>query len=237
MNSKHYRQGRRDDWASVAATFYGERFTLVELLVVIAIIAVLMTILLPSLNKAKETAKLSVCTSNLKQFGVAASMYSGDYEGYLAVGNAADKPRWQDILGDYVAPGRGFVKPMSEPGNIWTCPENPEGEFFGNSPSYSTTNAHMTPTEFGITPLKLTAFKCPSVKVHLFEADHWNTRLTFFYAQELGGRLRYRHRRRCNIAFVDGHIKAYGYPPLPFVKDSALARKWVMPGEDAPDGL
>ncbi len=60
-------------------------FTLIELLVVIAIIAVLMSILLPSLRKAREQAKSTMCRSNQKQNYISLSMYCGNYNDLLPV--------------------------------------------------------------------------------------------------------------------------------------------------------
>lgn len=60
---------------------------MIELLVVIAVISILMTMLLPSLSKARETSRRIACAGNQKQIGLAFESYSGDWNGYMPAGN------------------------------------------------------------------------------------------------------------------------------------------------------
>jgi prepilin-type processing-associated H-X9-DG protein len=93
-------------------------FTLVELLVVIGIIAILVAMLLPTLNRAREAAKASTCLSNLRQCGIALALYATDSKGYIP---ASINYRYAPGVGEQNAPWALFLfRPDAGPiGNQW----------------------------------------------------------------------------------------------------------------------
>jgi prepilin-type N-terminal cleavage/methylation domain-containing protein len=73
-------------------------FTLIELLVVIAIIAVLASLLLPALSKAKEGARSAKCKSNMRQVTLGLLMYAGDNSDYLCWAGGVDRDLPEDWM-------------------------------------------------------------------------------------------------------------------------------------------
>ncbi|HEX8550990.1 MAG TPA: DUF1559 domain-containing protein [Abditibacteriaceae bacterium] len=185
-------------------------FTLIELLIVIAIIAILASILFPVFGRARENARRSSCSSNLKQIGLGVQQYTQDYDERYPMKNQATDVRWNQAIQPYVKATQLFACP-SNPLNK-TNNANANGSYPAIPTSYAP-NSRFIDADYGHS---LAEANEPTIKIlvgeiaqetwHDFGSSWWDNATTF--SDALTGSGFAGHLGTSNYLFADGHVKA-----------------------------
>jgi len=216
-------------------------FTLMELLIVIAIIAILAVILLSALSGAKKKAQRTRCLNNMKQIGVAAQLYSVDYQDYFAYPNwgVPGYPRHYGWLYRSVDGGPPTDISLFEQGLFWSYLQN-RGVYYcpldnTNLPAATGTNSPlqrankwstyvMNGAVMGYGKLDIpNTYRLSQAKilgVLLWEPDEsqasasndiYNDGASTPYAPPFDMGISMRHLPGCNLLFIDGHVEFKKY--------------------------
>ncbi len=211
-------------------------FTLIELLVVIAIIAILASMLLPALSKAREKAKGITCTSQLKQLGMIMNLYSDandDYSVPITGGTGGTRP-WNRLLVD----DQHIKGPVAEWRNNraeynynhpFSCPGDTElranYNWYPFEPSYGITLASVAGGQYAWSaPIRRSSLLKGAQTAQLLETRNSTGSKYLFRAADAAPNLSLRHYGRVNLLFFDGHTDTLPFSSLQMSLDDMNVR-------------